>query len=100
MAKWEENEYIIEAKRDILETKEEMAEAQQIFSDHIDEVASINPTLAAWAKSGYEMDVYWDNQSIENNMEYIASTKRAYENRVAGAKRAAETKKIKKAQTA
>ena len=100
MAKWEENEYIIEAKRDVRETKEEMAKAQQIFSDHIDEVAAINPTLAAWARSGYEMDLHWDSQRIENNMEYISDTKRAYNNRVAGAKKAAETRKLNKLKTA
>ena len=100
MAKWEENEYVIEAKRDVREAKEGMAEAQEIFSKYIDQVAEIHPTLASWAKAGYDTDMYWDEQTIENNMEFIYDSKRAYENRVKGAKKAAETRKLNKIKTA
>jgi hypothetical protein len=96
MSKWEENEYVIESKRDVREAKEEMAKAQEIFSNHIEQVAAIHPTLASWAKAGYESDMYWDEQSINNNMEWLADSKRAYENRVKGAKKAAETRKLNK----
>jgi hypothetical protein len=100
MAKWEENEYVIEAKQDIISSKESLAESQEIFDKYSEQVKAIDPVLFGWMESGFNMDQFYSQMSIDNNMDFIYDSKRAYENRVAGAKKAAETRKLNKLKTA
>jgi hypothetical protein len=51
-------------------------------------------------ESGFNMDQFYSQMSIDNNMDFIYDSKRAYENRVAGAKKAAETRKLNRLKTA
>jgi hypothetical protein len=100
MAKWDENHYVIEEQRNIMENEQSMAEAEEIFNFYAEDLKNLNPVIFEWVKRGYKEDMFWSQQSIDNSYEYLNETRRAYENRVKGAKKAAETRKINKLKVA
>ena len=96
MSKWEENEWVAEELNKIKKTKQEMQEEAEIFNQYSGQVMKMNPMLFEWLKNGFQDSQYWDQQSIDNAKEWLSDSRRAYENRVAGAKKAAETRKLNK----
>ena len=100
MAKWEENEYVIESKLEIIEASTELDSDQRVFAKYEKQVMELHPRLHDWLESGFNDSQYWKQQTIEQNEDYLYDSKRAYENRVAGAKKAAETRRLNKLKTA
>ena len=96
MSKWEENEWVAEELDKIKEIKQGMQEEAELFIKYSGKVLDMDPKLFDWLKSGFQDSQYWDQQSIDNTKDWLADSKRAYENRVKGAKKAAETRKLNK----
>jgi hypothetical protein len=96
MSKWEENEWVAEELDKIKEIKQGMQEEAELFNQYSGQILEMNPKLFDWLKSGFQDSQYWDQQSIDNTKDWLADSKRAYENRVAGAKKAANTRKLNK----
>jgi hypothetical protein len=100
MSKWEENKWVVEELEDIKKTKQEMQEEAELFNKYSGQIMEMDPKLFDWLKSGFQDSQYWDQQSIDNAKDWLSDSKRAYENRVAGAKKAAETRKLNKLKAA
>jgi hypothetical protein len=96
MSKWEENKYVAEELDKIKQIKKDMQEEAELFMKYSGKVLEMDPKLFDWLKNGFKESQYWDQQAIDNTKEWLADSKRAYENRVRGAKKAAETRRLKK----
>jgi hypothetical protein len=96
MGKWEENKYIIEAKLDIIEASTKYDTYERLFKKYEKQVMKLHPKLHDWLESGFNQSQFYNQMTIDNNEDYLADSKRAYDNRVAGAKKAAETRKANK----
>jgi hypothetical protein len=100
MAKWEENEYVAEELQKIKANEIDERLSEELFNEYSEAVKEIHPTIYSWLVDGYTQSQYWNQHSTAMSKEWLAGSKRAYENRVAGAKKAAETKRLNKAKVA
>lgn len=100
MNKWKENEYVIEAMAAVAEAEKDLVEHQALFDKYSKQVEAIDPELFVWLEEGFRMHMFYTNMTIDNNNDFLSDSYHTYKNRVAGAKKAAETRKAKKLQAA
>jgi hypothetical protein len=100
MNKWEQKEYVIESKLEIIEASTKMDTDERLFEKYEKQIMEMHPRLHKWLAAGFNESQYWNQRTIEENEDYLFDSKMAYENRVKGAKKAAETRKLNKLKSA
>lgn len=94
------NAFAEELINDIEESRVSIVRNEEIFNSISEQIKAISPEAFNWMKSGFDMDQYWNQHTIDNAQEYLHEQRIRQENYRKGAIKAAITRKANKLKTA